>query len=585
MDRKPERDGAQDGRQGKDRSADSENRRIDQEIDELLDLFEKRGRSTQRVQDARPQGDGKEGRPDAAEHAEAHAAAHADREREESRPNSQAARRTGPAAPQDIERPAAERENEAGKRAPQPPVSGDAGAGLPEAPADKTAPPPRKAQNQPQQGKAMRNIFEDEETDPQDDQINQKTRMSFDKVGGGPAKSQDVASHGHTGRFREVSLEDFEKKNRKQGKKGGFSGSAFAGVAKLVLYIAFVAICCYYLSTNIIKIGNDVFAFVKEPKTVTIELPAGIDTKQLGELLHENGIIEYPGIFAWYADFRISRKSYLTGEFLQGEQEVSSTQNYDQIINQLSLRPSQRQVVRITFPEGSTTDEILALLESNGVGKKEDYIYALQAYPFDYDFVRQLTLENLSSDRLDGTNSYRLEGYLFPDTYDFYSDENPESVINKFLENFNRKFEEEYRDRCEAMGYSIDQVLTIASLIEKEAKRVDEYGIVSSVFHNRLKSTQYPYLESDATVQYALRERKSELTGEDTKIVHPYNTYLNKGLPPGPICNSGLEAISAALYPEETDYYFFVSKKDGTTLFAKTYSEHLENIRKARAGE
>lgn len=404
----------------------------------------------------------------------------------------------------------------------------------------------------------------------------------------------------------DVSLDDFNrgandaqsKKNNKKDPHGrvSFLGSASFGVVKVLGYFAFVAICCFILVTNVIDIGNDVFAFVKkdadgnpvaalrEDMNVTISLPEGASTGDVAEILEEAGVIEHPWIFEMFAKFRISRRSYLTGEYLTGEVVVNPLMNYDTLINTVSAYVrSQRGTVRITIPEGSTVNETLDLLVKNGVGRKEDFLAALQEQVYDFKFCEPLTRENLSEYRFDTSYSYRLEGYLFPDTYDFYLGENPVSAIQKFLTNFNRKFEEELYERCDELGMTVDEVITLASLIEKEGNNPSDYYLISSVFHNRLKNrANFPYLNSDATLQYAQGARSGPY-GLDTTLDHPYNTYKNKGLPPGPICNPGIEAIYAALYPDSSSYYYFYTKRNGETVYSKTFEDHQNQINADKA--
>lgn len=382
-----------------------------------------------------------------------------------------------------------------------------------------------------------------------------------------------------------LSLDDFnaEDNSAKQKKTNKtrvtFLGSVHFGIIKLVLYIAFVALSSYFLSTAIINVGNDVFAFVKEDREIIVNIPEGADTGDIAEILYDAGVIEHPTIFKMYAKFRISKRSYLTGEYLSGEQTVNPMMNFDTLINTLAdYERSVSGTVRITIPEGLTVDETIDLLVSKGVGKKEDYTEALQEFAYDYKFATPLTKENISEYRFDTNYSYRLEGYLFPDTYDFYLNENPISALDKFLVNFNRKFEEEFYQQCEKKGMTVDEVITLASMIEKEGNNAADYYYISSVFHNRLKnSASFPYLNSDASLQYALQEREG-LYGLDTTLDHPYNTYKYKGLPPGPICNPGIEAIYAALYPESTSYYYFYTKKNGTTVYSRTYEEHQRYV-------
>lgn len=403
-----------------------------------------------------------------------------------------------------------------------------------------------------------------------------------------------------------VSLDDFnrgvadpshnKKKKKEQTDKVSFWGSASFGVIKVIGYFAFVAICCFLLVTTAVDIGNDMFAFVKkdadgnfvaalrEDMNVTITLPENATTGDVAEILKDAGVIEHPWVFTLFANFRISKRSYLTGEYLSGEVVVNPLMNYDTLINTVSAYVrSQRGTVRITIPEGSTVEETLELLVKNGVGRKEDFLEALQEQVYDFKFCEPLTKENLSEYRFDTDYSYRLEGYLFPDTYDFYLGENPVSAIQKFLTNFNRKFEAELYERCDELGMTVDEVITLASLIEKEGNNPSDYYIISSVFHNRLNNAaSFPYLNSDATLQYAQAERSGPY-GLDTTLDNPYNTYKYKGLPPGPICNPGIEAIYAALYPDSTSYYYFYTKRNGETVYSKTFEEHQNKVNADKA--
>lgn len=386
-----------------------------------------------------------------------------------------------------------------------------------------------------------------------------------------------------------ISLDDFntEVTAVNKGKKGNkFSGSGKTGFLKIGAYIACVVLVSVLLANFIINVGNDIFAFNKngkgtliEEENVTVFIPEDADTAEIAKILHEAGVIKYPTIFKMYASFRISKRAYLTGDYLSGNQTVNLMMNYDTLINALADYPrSSSGTVRITIPEGLTVKEILEIFEKNGVGKAKDYLEALQNFEYDYEFAKLLTKDALSEHRFNTDTSYRLEGYLFPDTYDFYLNENPVSAINKLLVNFNKKFESDFYERCKELNMTVDEVITLASLIEKEGNNPSDYYYISSVFHNRLKnSASFPFLNSDATLQYALEKRVGAYE-VDTSYEHPYNTYINKGLPPGPICNPGIEAIYAALYPEKTGYYYFYTKKNGTTVYSTTYEQHQNYV-------
>lgn len=384
-----------------------------------------------------------------------------------------------------------------------------------------------------------------------------------------------------------ISLDDFsdfETKAQKQRKKTPApkkqSTGLLSGISKIIIYLVCVFGISIFLSITAIKVANDVFAFVKADKEITVTIPEGASTRQVAKILKDNGVISHPFVYRLYTEFRISKRSYLTGEYEAGEHVVNPMMNYDKLLAELSLiETTDNSVVRVMIPEGYTVNEILELFEKNGMRKKEEFIEALQEFEYDYKFMSGLNKESLSSYRFDTNYGYRLEGYLFPDTYDFYVDENPVSVLSKLLDNFDRKFNEEFYARCEELGYTVDEIITIASMIEREGNNVHDYSKISSVFHNRLKNSgSYPFLDSDATIQYALGGHKAKLEKGDTDITHPYNTYKNRGLPPGAIANPGYEAIYAALYPESTPYYYFLSRNDGVTVYSRNYNEHLNAI-------
>ena len=446
---------------------------------------------------------------------------------------------------------------------------------------------------------------------------NGTTRSGSASTSAGSAHTNQTASRPRVVDFDEVDPEGGKRRRRKKLRKNAATGkSAAVGVFKVVFYIAAVAAVSIFLATNIIRIGNDMFAFVKDNIHTTVSIPDGSTTKEVAQLLKENGIIDYPGIFSLYADRKIKGSSYYTGKYKSGairfvfENEKSdktdtpvqavaenanaeaysdyvadsdnSRQNslpmsYSRILSLVAESDYKvRDSVRITIPEGYTVDEILDLLIENGVGERDKYIDAIQNYEYDYRFVKALD----DAPQKDG-RTYRLEGYLFPDTYDFFTDESEISVINKLLSNFDAKMENVYYERADELGMSVDDVIIIASIIEKEARLASDLPIMSSVFHNRLDKGMY--LNSDATVMYALPERKKSLSSADLETDSPYNTYKRIGLTPGAISNPGIEAINAAFYPDKTDYYYFFSLKDGSTVYSVNYDQHTSKLNKAIA--
>jgi|GEM_PF-193844 len=354
-------------------------------------------------------------------------------------------------------------------------------------------------------------------------------------------------------------------------------GGVVSTIVKAAVYIICVLLISVGLAVATIRAANDIFAFVKTEKEAEVTIPELATVSEIGDILAMNDLIEYPKLFDIYVGYKYRKVKNLA--FKAGTYTLSSTMNYDEFVKTLMVKAAKRQIITLTFTEGMTVDEIIDKLVENGVGTKEGYIDAIQNYPYVYHFMDNIDFDTFSKDR-----KYRLEGYLFPDTYQFYTDSKEIAVIDKFLKNFETKFEKENYDRLTELGMSLDDIVILASIIEREAKYHSEFKIVSSVFHNRINSPYFTKLESDATIQYLLPEHKEVLTHEDTLIDHPYNTYQIEGLPPGAICNPGLDAISAALYPESTDYYYFVAATDKTTVFAKTLAEHQENINKIRQG-
>jgi len=239
--------------------------------------------------------------------------------------------------------------------------------------------------------------------------------------------------------------------------------------------------------------------------------------------------------------------------------------------NDTTLPPVQ--TVRVTFPEGFTVRQTALKLEENGVCSAKDFIDAVNSPALSDELW---SFEN-KADR-----AYLLEGYIFPDTYDFYIGEDAQSVLKRFLNNFKSKFSDELRLRAKELGYSTDEIVIIASIIQEEASVHTEMGKVSSVLHNRLKSNDFPGLQCDATISYVNKYIKPYFDSAQTdRYASLYNTYKFKGLPAGPISNPGLQAIKAALYYEDTDYYYFVTDKSGKYYYAKTLKEHNQNCVKA----
>lgn len=352
-----------------------------------------------------------------------------------------------------------------------------------------------------------------------------------------------------------------------------------AGIRALI-YVVCVLGSAALLALAAWVCADDVLALTKPDEVVTVVVEEGDDLKAVAHTLHENGLIEFEWLFRFYGWFSHAERKIDPGTY-----ELNKVFDYHALVNGMIAGAQTRATVTVLIPEGYECSQIFALLEEKGVCSAEALSQTAAEHEYDYDFLSELPYGEEN----------RLEGYLFPDTYEFYVDDDPVNVIDKFLHNFGNKFDETMlaaiddlnatlRAKMTANGFSAeeieesmmnwDKIVIVASLIEKEAAVSSERTKISSVIYNRLCSKLYPCLQIDATVQYALGERKENLTAEDLNISSPYNTYNNAGLPVGPIANPGLSALKAALYPADTGYFFYALDTDGTHHFSETYYEH-----------
>ena len=347
---------------------------------------------------------------------------------------------------------------------------------------------------------------------------------------------------------------------------------------KAVIYIVCVLVISGCLSLITVFVANDVFAFVKSGDECTVTIAEDASLGDIAKTLHKNDIIKYPSIFKLYCNLRHkTADDYRSGEFT-----LAPSMGYDQLIAEFLPESNVRKELTVTIIEGMYVDEIIDLFLENGIGEREKFVDVIQNYDFDYWFVDDLDV--MLSKNPNSGRKYRLEGYLFPDTYNFYSNASEVDVIDKLLDNFDKKFDQNKRMQAEAMGYTADQIITIASMVQKEAKFVSDYPNVASVFFNRINDGMR--LQSNATVQYTMPKEEVELKltyAQIEKYDTPYNTYLHDGLPVGPICNPSLNAFNWALNPADTNYYYFVSDSEGYNLYARTNAEHERNCAEVEA--
>lgn len=294
-------------------------------------------------------------------------------------------------------------------------------------------------------------------------------------------------------------------------------------------------------------------------ETVSILIPEGSSTKEIAKLLNEKGLISSTLLF------RMKSKSEgLDGSFKQGTYEFDKGMDDNTIMEMLQQGAKQSEKNKITIPEGYTIEQISAYLEEKGIVTAADFKDNVNNGKYNYAFLSDVPVRK----------NY-LEGYLFPDTYFLNDGATSEDIINKMLKRFDDVYNEDYKKAVESSKYSLDEIITIASIIEAEIQVPEEREIASGVIYNRMEE-EMP-LQMCSTVLYAMGKRKDGLLLEDLEIDSPYNTYKNAGLPKGPISNPGEAAIKAAIYPQENDFLFFVLKAEdqGEHVFTKTYDEFL----------
>ncbi|NLO48173.1 MAG: endolytic transglycosylase MltG [Clostridiales bacterium] len=335
------------------------------------------------------------------------------------------------------------------------------------------------------------------------------------------------------------------RRNRRLGCMGGF------------MYFAFIIGISIILASLLWLAASDVLALNKKEISATIEIPDDFEMNEVIDELKEKGIIEYKFLFRIFAKISEAETKIDPGTY-----QLSTKYDYRAIVAKLQEGADSMMIVEVTIPEGKSLKQTFEILEENRVCKTSELWEAAANYDFSYDFLSSSTLGD----------EMRLEGFLFPDTYEFYVDSSPQYVIDKFLSNFDNRVTDVMYNQAELRGMTMHEVVTVASLIEMEAGNNQERPTIASVIYNRLAS-DYSYLEIDATIQYVLEERKAYLTNQDLLIDSPYNTYLNKGLPPGPIANPGIASIKAALEPEETDYFYYALNKENTHNFFNNYAD------------
>jgi UPF0755 protein len=286
-------------------------------------------------------------------------------------------------------------------------------------------------------------------------------------------------------------------------------------------------------------------------KEIIVAIPKGASLSQVGALLQEKGVISSKLIFKIVAFIRGEQHKIKAGDYA-----LKTGSDAGEVLD--TLISGKTLMLSVTIPEGYDLFQVADIMHQNGILSKDEFLRLAQ----DPLFIKEL-----------GLQATTLEGFLFPDTYFFRYSEKSDGklLIKRMVQRFQGIYDKNIRAIAEENGWTMNQVVTLASLIEKEAK-ASEHAMVSAVFHNRIR--QNMKLQSDPTVIYGIKPMGSRITREDLNKKHPYNTYQNFGLPPGPIANPGKESLVAAVNPAVVDYIYFVARNDGSHQFSNNLKEH-----------
>lgn len=343
---------------------------------------------------------------------------------------------------------------------------------------------------------------------------------------------------------------------------------------KMYIAILVIVLAGIILAGGSFYVLKDVLGLTKETEEVEVEIPRGASTIAIAEILEDEGVVE--NAFWFRAYVKLFEKDSV---FNFGKYNIDKNSSYSNIVYNLGQTSLRTDIVNITFVEGMTQREYGELLEKNNICTKEEFDDILSNGEFDFKFMKYMSDNPLIYNK--------FEGYLFPDTYSFHADEEPISVANKILSNFENKITDELYKKIEEKDMTLDEVITLASIIQAEAGGSDNMYDVSSVFHNRLQNLDiFPNLQSDVTIFYLQDDVEPYLDNPDDKIhdmlYNAYNTYEKVGLPVGPIGNPGMKAIDSAINPNDTDYFFFLTDKAGKFYYSVTANQHYRNDKIAR---
>ncbi len=351
-------------------------------------------------------------------------------------------------------------------------------------------------------------------------------------------------------------------KKRKKKKRG--HGHIIFGLLFSVVIISVSILAAVF----ILKCSKEFLAIGKSDIELVVDIPMNSSTFDIAEQLYSEGIISEPKLFRLFSKFKGA-----DGTYIAGTHTLSPKMDYNTLIEELQAEAeNQRETADVIFPEGITLFEAAQRLEEKNVCSADEFIKVFNAGGFGFDFEEKVRISSLKF--------YKMEGYFFPDTYQFYVEEDPRVVAKKIYKNFDARVTPDLYGRMKDLDMELEDVLTLASVIQAEAPDTKNMKMVASVFFNRLNNPdEYPLLQSDPTTNYVEEVIKPNIQFKSEAMFKAYDTYQGAGLPPGPICNPGLDAINAVLYPAETDYFYFCSNLEtGEFFYAETLDEHNQNL-------
>ncbi|HEU4964783.1 MAG TPA: endolytic transglycosylase MltG [Bacilli bacterium] len=331
------------------------------------------------------------------------------------------------------------------------------------------------------------------------------------------------------------------------------------------------ALCILVLGGGLFYVQQQLTPPDRSGKAVEVEIKPGAGAVEIGVELERKELIRNATFFKWYLSFEGKGSELKAGSYY-----LTQGMSMEEITRVLVEGDAHYGTTQFTIPEGLNLEQIADKLADDGLVDKQKFLDEADNGTFDYDFVAAIPKQE--------GMKHRLEGYLFPDTYEVMKDADEHVIIDTMLKQTDAVLTPEWRAEMDKRQMTVHQILTLASLVEREARVSKERPTIAGVIYNRLHTDPPMKLQIDATVQFALGKTKETLLYEDLEIDSPYNTYLHEGLPPGPIASPGRESIQAAIYPAQHDFLFYVTKNDGSGehYFAATFAEHEQNIAKSQ---